>query len=208
MPWAWIIAALLAGIAGIAFAARRAGAATDDAAPPGALDRVLEATYTAENFIKDTMGTRRSMSIAGLDQLKNEESPRGRFNRMPYQDAAGFWTIGYGHKLKGGEWYDTIDEAQATSLLAGDVRDAEDAVNSLVSVDLNQSEFDALVSFTFNVGAGALRRSTLLAKLNADDAAGAAAEFARWNRAGGRVNVVLAERREREAELFTTGNYA
>ncbi len=207
MPWPWIAAGLLALIAGIAFAARRAEAATDETSP-GVIDPLLEASYTAENFIKDTMGTRRSMSLAGLDQLKREESPRGRFNRTPYQDAAGFWTIGYGHKLKGGEWYDAIDEAKATSLLAADVRDAEDAVNSLVSVDLNQSEFDALVSFTFNVGSGALRRSTLLAKLNADDAAGAAAEFARWNKAGGRVDVVLAERREREAELFNTGNYA
>jgi len=207
MPWTWITAALLALVAGIAFAARRAEAATDKTSP-SVIDPLLEASYTAENFIKDTMGTRRSMSLAGLDQLKREESPRGRFNRTPYQDAAGFWTIGYGHKLKGGEWYDAIDEAKATSLLAADVRDAEDAVNSLVSVDLNQSEFDALVSFTFNVGSGALRRSTLLAKLNADDAAGAAAEFARWNKAGGRVDVVLAERREREAELFNTGNYA
>src|SRR2546427_12829717 len=108
------------------------------------------------------MGPRRSMSLAGLDQLKRAESPRGRFNRTPYPDAAGFPTIGYGHKLKDGEGYDAIDEAQATSLLAADVRDAEDAVNSLVSVDISQAQFDALVSFTFNVGAGALRRSTLL----------------------------------------------
>jgi len=207
MPWTWITAALLALIAGIALAARRAGAATDETSP-GAIDRLLEASYTAENFVKDTMGTRRSMSLAGLDQLKREESPRGRFNRTPYQDAAGFWTIGYGHKLKGGEWYDAIDDAQATSLLAADVRDAEDAVNSLVSIDINQAEFDALVLFTFNVGAGALRRSTLLAKLNADDAAGAAAEFALWNKAGGRVNAILVDRREREAQLFTTGDYA
>lgn len=184
---------------------RRLESASDSPDNQGVLERALDFTYTAENFLRDAAGSRRSMSIGGLDLLKRHESPEGNFNATPYQDAAGNWTIGYGHKLREGESFDAITEGQATELLAGDVREAEDAVNSLVSAPISQAQFDALASFVFNVGAGAFRKSTLLAKLNAGDVAGATAEFSRWTHSGGRVDPILVARRDDEARLFLEG---
>jgi len=180
---------------------RRLEVATDNTDNAGVLEKALDFTYTAENFLRDAAGSRRSTSIAGLDALKNHEG----FSATAYQDTAGNWTIGYGHKLQDGESFDAIDQAQATALLAGDVRAAEDAVNSLVSAPLSQTQFDALVSFVYNVGAGAFRKSTLLAKLNAGDVAGATAEFSRWTHSGGKVDPILVARREDEARLFLEG---
>ncbi len=76
------------------------------------------------------------------------------------------------------------------------------AVNNAVTVPLNQDQFDALVSFTFNLGEGNLKSSTLLKKVNAGDFAGAAQEFQRWNKAGGKVLPGLTRRRACEALLF------
>lgn len=116
------------------------------------------------------------------------------------------WTIGVGHTggVKPG---DTCTEAQAMAWLAEDVRDAEDAVNRLVKVPLTQDQFDALVSFAFNVGAGNLGGSTLLKLVNAGDFDGAAAQFPRWNRAAGQVLAGLTKRRLAEAALFA-GEFA
>lgn len=157
-----------------------------------------------QNILLDVMGQRMYLSIPGMDALKAHEG----YSAAPYQDAAGYWTIGYGHKILDGESFESVDETQATALLAADIRTAEDAVNVGVSGAISQAQFDALVSFAYNVGAGAFAKSTLLRKLNAGDAAGAAAEFARWNRAGGVVLAGLAKRRDAEARLFSTGDYA
>jgi lysozyme len=123
-----------------------------------------------------------------------------------YQDQVGVWTIGYGHTgpdVTAGMTI-TIDAAQA--LLAKDVSSAADCVNNLVEVTLTQEEFDALVDFVFNLGAGAFRGSTMLRDLNAGDFTSAAAQFDMWDHAGGAVVAGLLRRRQAEAELFEGGD--
>ena len=97
-------------------------------------------------------------------------------------------------------------EAEATAALQRELLKAERAVNEAVTVYMTQAQYDALVSFTYNVGSGALRRSTLLRKLNRGDYDGAEKEFARWNRGGGRVLRGLSRRRKREAIMFGSGS--
>lgn len=122
-----------------------------------------------------------------------------------YDDGVGVWTIGYGTtvingvKVKKG---DTCTAEQAKSYMAQDLKKFESAVNTAVKVPLNQNQFDALVSLTYNIGNGAFKSSTLLKKLNAKDYKGAAAEFPKWNKAGGRVLAGLVKRRKAEMELF------
>jgi lysozyme len=129
-----------------------------------------------------------------------------------YRDAAGVWTIGYGHTAAAGPPAPsagmTITAAEADAILGRDLARFEAAVTRLVTVPLSQPRFDALVSFAFNVGEGALARSTLLKKLNAGDVRGAAAEFGRWNKAGGRVLAGLTRRRAEERAMFEHGAYA
>ena len=98
-------------------------------------------------------------SAAGMELLKKSEGFRNRV----YMDVAGLPTIGYGHRLLHSDSFPNgIDELQAANLLASDVRDAEQAVQRLVKVPLTQGQFDALVDFTFNLGAARLAASTLL----------------------------------------------
>lgn len=112
------------------------------------------------------------------------------------------WTIGYGHTgndvRPGMVW----TQVQADSALISDLAQCERAVSRLVNVNLTQNQFDALVSFVFNVGSGNLQSSTLLRKLNSGDYRGAAEEFPRWNKAAGKVMVGLTKRRAAERELF------
>lgn len=121
-----------------------------------------------------------------------------------YQDPVGVWTIGYGHTGSDVVQGLTITEEQASILLAADVAWAVTCVNKAVKAAINQNQFDALVDFTFNLGCAAFSGSTLLRKLNAGDLAGAAAEFRRWNKAGGRVLAGLTKRRQAETDLFNT----
>jgi len=169
---------------------------------------VASRSARAQNVVLDVLGKRLYLSLPGMDKLKRLEARGGVPDLVPYQDDAGWGTIGFGHKILPGESFDSIDEAQATAILAADIRAAEDAVNAGVSVPISQAQFDALVFFAFNVGAGAFTKSTLLRKLNAGDAAGAAAEFARWNKSGGVVSPILIARRDAEERLFSTGDYA
>lgn len=120
-----------------------------------------------------------------------------------YRDPAGVLTIGYGHTngVKEGQ---TITKEEALQLLKQDIQTAEKAVKRLVTVPLNQNQFDALVSFTYNLGQGNLSTSTLLKKLNKGDYEGAANEFERWVYAGGKKLNGLVTRRKREKELFTS----
>ena len=102
-------------------------------------------------------------SAAGMELLKRFEGFRNRV----YLDVAGLPTIGYGHRLLHSDSFPNgIDEPQAANLLACDVRDAEQAVERMVKAPLTQGQFDALVDFTFNLGAGRLASSTLLKSLN------------------------------------------
>lgn len=129
-----------------------------------------------------------------------------------YRCPAGIWTVGYGHTTAAGPPTVTagmsITREEADAILARDLKRFEDGVLRLVTVPLAQHEFDALVSFAFNVGEGALGRSTLLRKLNAGDRAGAAAQFAAWNKAGGRALPGLTRRRAEERAMFATRAYA
>ncbi|HGD3421913.1 TPA: lysozyme [Enterobacter hormaechei] len=123
-----------------------------------------------------------------------------------YQDSVGVWTIGYGwtqpvdgKPIRAGM---TIKKETAERLLKTGLVSYESDVSRLVKVGLTQGQFDALVSFTYNLGARSLSTSTLLRKLNAGDYAGAADEFLRWNKAGGKVLNGLTRRREAERALF------
>ena len=104
-----------------------------------------------------------NLSGAALELIKRSEGFRGR----TYLDVAGIPTIGYGHRLLPNEVFaEGISEAQAAGMLGQDVREAEQAVGQLVKVPLAQGQFDALVDFCFNLGAGRLASSTLLKVLN------------------------------------------
>ncbi len=111
------------------------------------------------------------------------------------------WTIGYG-STSGVTRNMVITEAQAEQMLSEDLVRFERIVDRLVRVPVNQGQFDALVSFTYNVGEGNFTKSTLLRKLNAGDAAGAAEQFSRWVNAGGKVLLGLVKRRAAERSLF------
>ena len=112
------------------------------------------------------------------------------------------WTIGYGHT--GAEVHQgmTITQEQAEEFLMQDVQKAVQTVNSKVHTDLTQNEFESLVDFVFNVGAGNFAGSTLLRKINAGDMEGAALEFEKWTHADGKVMAGLIKRRHAEAVLF------
>lgn len=119
-----------------------------------------------------------------------------------YLCPAGIWTIGYGHTLST-EPGMSIDETEAESLLREDLRKAEEAVDQLVTVPINDNQFSALVSFTFNIGAGALQESTLLSLLNAGARSEIVAnQLLRWNKAGGEALPGLTRRRQAERALF------
>lgn len=139
------------------------------------------------------------LSMEGLQLIKQQEGFRSR----TYLDVAGFPTIGYGHRLiHPGSFPDGIDEAQASEILAADVRDAEQAVERLVKVPLTQGQFDALVDFCFNLGSGRLASSTLLKVLNGGRYADAAEQLLRWDQAGGKECPPLKARREAELALW------
>ncbi|HAV1906103.1 TPA: lysozyme [Enterobacter hormaechei subsp. steigerwaltii] len=141
-------------------------------------------------------------SDKGIDLIKQFEGCK----LSAYQDSVGVWTIGYGwtqpvdgKPIRAGM---TIKQETAERLLKTGLVSYESDVSRLVKVGLTQGQFDALVSFTYNLGARSLSTSTLLRKLNAGDYAGAADEFMRWNKAGGKVLNGLTRRREAERALF------
>jgi lysozyme len=119
------------------------------------------------------------------------------------------WTIGYGTTtLPNGEGVQKgmmITEERAEKLLQSDLHKFERQVQRFVTAPLNQNQFDALVSLVYNIGAGNFSASTLLRKLNEEDYAGAAQEFTRWNRAGGKQLSGLTRRRQAEQSLFMEG---
>lgn len=119
-----------------------------------------------------------------------------------YQDSGGVWTIGYGH-TKGVKKGDQITEYMATEYLKDDLRTSEQAVNMYVTSQINQNQFDALVSFTFNLGPGNLKSSTLLKRVNANPAdPDIERQFKRWIYCKGVVLKGLVKRREREAAMY------
>ena len=141
------------------------------------------------------------------------------FSATLYNDQAGHCTIGVGHLVHRGNCRPTegglekgITRKKAIALMRQDARSKIDAVAAQLKVGLTQAQFDALVSFTFNVGEHNFETSTLLKKLNAGDLAAVPKELARWNKVTVNGKKVasrgLTRRREREAKLFSTGVYA
>lgn len=124
---------------------------------------------------------------------------------VPYDDVAGKLTVGVGHLLKKTDNFKyPLTEAQVDALLEQDLSYAESAVNQAVCVNINQNQFDALVSWTFNLGGGNLLKSTLLRLLNDGLFKEAANQFLRWNKAAGKEVAGLTRRRKAERELFLT----
>lgn len=145
-------------------------------------------------------------SKAGIQLIQSHEGLRLK----PYLCPAGIPTIGYGSTFyPDGSAVKMTDAAitkeRATELLAYALQKFENAVNDLVTQPLTQNQFDALVSFVYNVGPGAFTKSTLRRKVNANpNDPSMAAEFARWNKGGGKVLPGLVKRRAEEAKLYFT----
>lgn len=133
----------------------------------------------------------------GIALIKRFESLR----LTAYQDVAGVWTVGYGHTRTAKKGM-RITEATAEQLLKEDLKGAETAITRMVNRPLTQSQFDALSSWTFNLGSGALSQSKLLTELNAKNDNLCGAEFTRWVFAGGKSRKGLARRRAAESVLF------
>ncbi|HGM6837263.1 TPA: lysozyme [Serratia marcescens] len=143
-----------------------------------------------------------NISKSGIELIKRFEGLRLK----AYQDSVGVWTIGYGwtqpvdgKKVGPGM---QIDQATADRLLKCGVVQYEQGVNQLVKVRITQGQFDALVSFAYNLGLRSLSTSTLLKKLNTGDKQGAVDEFGKWVNAGGKRLDGLIARRAAEREMF------
>lgn len=125
------------------------------------------------------------------------------FSATTYKDSAGLLTIGVGHLIKPSESFaEPITEQEAEDLLTKDLSKAESAVFRLIKVPLTDNQFDALCSWVFNVGSGAMQRSTLRTKLNRGEYSEASAEFLRWIWSGGKKTQGLLRRRTAEMMMF------
>lgn len=139
------------------------------------------------------------ISVNGLLLLKQAEG----FKSRVYKDVAGLPTIGYGHKLRPDESFsDGVTQDQASLILQGDLREVEAQVAKLVTVPLTQGQFDALVDFTYNLGAGRLQHSTLLSLLNQGHYESAANGLLKWDHSGSVEVEGLKVRREAEYKLW------
>jgi lysozyme len=147
-----------------------------------------------------------NVSQAGLQLIAGYEG----WCATLYEDVANNATIGYGHLVHSGpikpedraKYPQPLTKAQGLALLQQDVASKAQAVRAMVTVPLNQGQFDALVSLAYNIGATKLKGCTLIQKLNAGDYAGAANEFAVFVKAGGKVLKPLVGRRAAEAAMF------
>ena len=137
------------------------------------------------------------ISLEGLSLIKKFEGCK----LEAYKCSAGVWTIGYGHTT-GVKEGDVCTQEEAEKLLRGDIFKFEEYVQDSVKVDLDQSQFDALVAWTFNLGPGNLRSSTMLKKLNNGEYESVPFEMRRWNKAGGKTLDGLIRRRQAESLLF------
>jgi len=120
-----------------------------------------------------------------------------------YQDVVGVWTIGYGH-IEGVTEGQTISQQEADLMLMSDLHDKAEKVDRLVTAGVTQNQFDALVSFAYNLGIGNLESSTLLKMINAGTADAAGDQFLRWDKAGGVEIAGLLRRRQAEMELYNS----
>ena len=140
---------------------------------------------------------------AGLGIIKFFEG----WSSSAYRCPANRWTIGWGSTwdIDGNSVtadHPDIDKTTGTALLRRELRHVESAINRLIKVPLNQNQFSALASWTFNLGSGKLQSSTLRAKINRGDHDGAELEFPKWRRAGGKILQGLVKRRAVEQTLY------
>ena len=149
-----------------------------------------------------------------IQQIKQDEGVRSK----PYQCPALLWTIGVGHVIDPSHarvkladrkglpipdgWDRVLSNDEIDEILRKDLARFEAGVLRLIKVPMTQGQFDALVSFSFNVGLGNLQNSTLRMKMNREDYAGAAEQLLVWTKAGGRVLPGLVKRRTHEKEMF------
>ena len=199
-----VITAALAAV----FFSRKANAANTDAQYAGVIaagDAVFNvnipvpvSSWDSPDIIGGLMDslTPSNLSDAGVQALTQREG----FSATPYPDHKGY-SIGYGHLILPTENFTVIDEAQGRSIFMDDVAWAVAAVIHAIAVPLTQNQFDALVSFCFNVGKTAFSNSTLVKRINAGDSS-AADEFGRWVYASGEVNSSLVARRQGESAQF------
>jgi lysozyme len=143
------------------------------------------------------------LSAEALKFIERHEGYSGKV----YNDVAGNPTIGYGHLIQPGEDFSGgITRTQAMLLLSKDTGAAVDSVNNKIIASLLQTQFDALVDFTFNLGGAAFGRSVLLRNVNSGQII-TLGNFADWDHAGGEVVPGLLKRRTDEFNLYTTGDY-
>ncbi|EEY97758.1 lysozyme [Acinetobacter johnsonii] len=167
-----------------------------------AADKLIATAYDDLNDMLGIATDEMHISPSGIDLICNFEGKR----LTAYDDGVGVWTIGFGTTvypngikvMKG----DTCTEAQAKTYMAHDLKKFEATVNKAVTVQLNQNQFDALVSLAYNIGTNAFSKSTLVKKLNANDIRGAADQFDVWVNAGGKRMQGLVNRRAKEKALF------
>ena len=138
-----------------------------------------------------------NISVEGTSLIKKFEG----CELEAYQDSVGVWTIGYGH-TKDVKQGDKINQDEAEHLLEEEMPEYEGYINDMVEVSLEQCQFDALVSWVYNLGPTNLSSSTLLKVLNEGDYDEVPFQIKRWNKAGGKVLEGLTRRREAEALLF------
>ena len=136
----------------------------------------------------------------GIELIKLFEG----FKSEPYVCAGGYLTIGYGHKLLPSDPYKIITQEKAVQILENDLRRMERSVLKYINVEINDDQFAALVSFTFNVGSAALQRSVLRQKINYGHYDDGAKEFLKWVYAGCRKMMGLVRRRNLESNLFNS----
>ncbi|MFX4209276.1 lysozyme [Aliarcobacter butzleri] len=146
------------------------------------------------------------ISNKGLELIKEFEG----FSANAYLCPAKIPTIGYGNtfwedgrKVKIGEQISKAKALELLEFLAN--KDFADKIFTLLKVEVNQNQFDAMVSLTYNIGIGNFIKSTLLKKVNAKDFIGASDEFLKWDKSGGKQLLGLTRRRQREKELFLRG---
>ena len=143
------------------------------------------------------------ISNKGIQLIKHFEGVRNK----PYRDCVGLWTVGVGHLIGDGKslpesWNKLFTTEEVDALLKQDLVRFERGVQKLLPVPLTQNQFDALISFSFNLGLGVLQRSTLRQNILRKDFKGASEEFLKYVRAGGKIVKGLVTRRNDEKALF------
>jgi lysozyme len=166
--------------------------------PP--IEAYLTPAQMKERAIRARMNLGKTqVTDAGINLIKKSES----FRPNVYKDSAGNPTIGYGHRIEPGEFFPNgVTHDEALAMLHKDLHTAESAVKRYVKVPLTKGQYDALVSFTFNLGVGNLANSTLLKQLNSGDYDSAGKQLLLWNHSKGKVIKALTDRRKAELALW------